>query len=148
MRCFFRLALVAVLALAASGCYTRARVGYGAHVYVPTAPPAPYVEIVGNAPGPSYVWVNGYWWWNGSDYVWMRGHWSLPPQPGYVYVRSGWILDGGRYRFVHGHWAAPRQRARVRYVHPTPRVRVQSGVRYRTVRPDRRHGRVRVRPRR
>ena len=141
------LLLVGALGLLAAGCYATTGVHYRGHVYVPAAPPAPYVEVVGTAPGPSYVWVNGYWWWNGDQYVWMRGHWSLPPEPGYVYVRSGWVYAGGQYRFVHGRWAAPAHRPRVRYVHPTPRVRVESGVRYRTVRPDRR-GTVRVRPRR
>lgn len=146
LRCIPRLALLGALTLAATGCY--GTVGYRGHVYVPSAPPAPYVEVVGTAPGPSYTWVNGYWWWNGNEYVWIRGQWSLPPQPGYVYVRSGWVHTDGHYRFVHGRWVTPSHRPRVRYVHPTPRVRVETGVHYRTVRPDRRRGTVRVRPRR
>lgn len=142
-----RFALAAALVVVAAGCYTTAGVHYRGHVWVPHSPPAPYVEVVGTAPGPSYVWVNGYWWWNGDDYLWIRGHWARPPHSGYVYVRSGWTYVDGRYRFVHGRWVAPSQRRRYRYVHPTPRVRVESGVRYRTVRP-RGRGTVRVRPRR
>ncbi len=131
------------LMLIAPGCYaTLSSDGWG-HLYVESTPPPPYVEVVAGPPAPGYVWVPGYWWWDGADYIWIRGQWELPPQPGYVYVRSGWTRVNGHYRFVHGRWVAPHRRPRVVYANPAPRVRVQTGVRYRTVRPSRP---VRTRP--
>ncbi len=102
---------------------------------VSTRPPAPYAEVVGVAPAPGYVWINGYWWWDGGQYTWIRGYWAPPPQPGYVWVRNGWVNQGGHYVFVRGHWSAPTVHVRTRYVHPAPRVRVRPGARYRYVQP-------------
>ena len=96
-----RLLLLVGLALA-TGC--------GGYVYATTtvrAPPTPYVEVAPPAPGPAYVWVDGYWQWTGVQYVWVRGYWAVPPQPGFVWSPAGWILDGGTYVFVHGRWVPP-----------------------------------------
>ena len=102
----------------------------------PVAPPAPYEEFVGEAPGDEYVWVNGYWWWDGSDYVWVRGRWASPPAQGYTWVRSGWVAEGDRYVYVHGRWVAPQAPVvRYQYVHRAPAVRVQTGGRYRYAAP-------------
>lgn len=129
----WRLALVAPLFLTA--CTVRyATPGYTADVMV--APPEPLMEVVGAPPDDQYVWINGYWWWNGAQYVWMRGHWAPRPAAGYIWVRSGWTWLDGRYVFVHGRWIhrSRLDRYRVRYVHPPPRVRVQPrpDVPYRT----------------
>lgn len=138
------------LALSMSGCVPR-RSGVAYVSRVDARPPAPYLEVVTAAPGPNYVWVNGYWTWIGNRYVWMRGHWAPRPGPGYVWVNNGWTHVNGRYRFVPGRWVVGGRRPAVRYVHPVPRVRVRPGVRYRTVRPAPRGRmgpvRVRVRPR-
>jgi hypothetical protein len=66
------------------------------------APPAPYVEVVPDSPGPDFVWVGGYWGYSGGRYVWIRGryihghgrHWH----PGY------WNRGPGGYVFVQGRW--------------------------------------------
>ncbi|HJL50377.1 MAG TPA: hypothetical protein RMG45_31225 [Polyangiaceae bacterium LLY-WYZ-15_(1-7)] len=128
-----RLLLLVGLALA-TGC--------GGYVYATTtvrAPPTPYVEVAPPAPGPAYVWVDGYWQWTGVQYVWVRGYWAVPPQPGFVWSPAGWILDGGTYVFVHGRWVPPSRRTTVRYVHPRrpATVRVRTGNTYRVHRPPR-----------
>lgn len=99
-------------------------------VTAPVMPPAPLQEVVPAAPQPGWVWVNGYWQWTGAEYVWVQGHWEAAPQPGYVYVAPGWVAVGGVYHFRRGRWVARAQPARVRYVHPRPRVVVRPGARY------------------
>jgi uncharacterized protein YcfJ len=68
------------------------------------APPPPPAQTVVLAPGPGYVWIGGYWAWNGG-WVWVGGHWGLPPYPHAVWVRSywergphGWYQRGGYWR--------------------------------------------------
>lgn len=146
-----RFALLGVTSLAVSAFYGCGPVEWQYAAYATAAPPAPYVEVVDAAPGPDYVWINGYWWWDGAQYVWSRGYWGVPPSRGYVWVAPGWVRDGGRYVFVHGRWASPGRAIQPRYVHPRPTVRVQPGVRYQTVRPAvrvRQSGRPTVRVRR
>jgi len=93
------------------------------------APPTPYVEYANPAPQSGYVWVDGYWWWDGSSYVWVQGHWGVPPTAGYVWVNGGWVDQGGSYVYVYGRWAAPGTRPAVVYVHPQrARVEVRPGT--------------------
>ncbi len=68
-------------------------------VIIRTPPPRPvHVGVIGVAPGPGFVWVEGYHSWNGGGYVWVPGRWERPPYPGGIWVRP-------RYRHVHGGWA-------------------------------------------
>ena len=96
----------------------------GQDIWVDQAPPAPYDEQIGPPPGPGYVWVDGYWWWDGAQWAWAPGRWQRPPSRGYVWVRSGWVNRGGRYVFYRGGWAPPQRAVGVTYVHPRPAVRV------------------------
>jgi hypothetical protein len=72
------------------------------YIYVQSAPPAPVYETVPARPGPGYVWVGGYYRWNGYRYVWVRGH----------YVRHAGAWCGGHWRhnarrgwyWVPGRW--------------------------------------------
>lgn len=99
-------------------------------VTVSVTPPAPLEEIAPEAPVAGYVWVGGYWQWNGTDYQWVQGHWEGAPQPDYVWVDSGWVEVNGSYRFVRGRWASRGQAPVVRYVHQRPQVIVRPGARY------------------
>lgn len=47
---------------------------------VPKARPDPTPD---RSLGPGWVWVRGYWHWDGVRHVWMRGRWERA-QPGYV----------------------------------------------------------------
>ena len=99
----WRNALVgAVLAVSLSACYVSERPApgyYGAAVTV--APPPPQVEESTARAG--YVWVPGYWLWNGNRYVWARGHW-VAERPGYHWVAAHWVEVNGGWRLVRGHW--------------------------------------------
>ncbi len=91
------------LALMAGGC--AARVGYYGE-YVSAPPPPPRHEIIGVAPGPGFVWIEGYYAWRpGSGYYWVPGHWERPPRPRAHWVpgrwertRHGWVWREGRWR--------------------------------------------------
>ena len=79
---------------AASGAYV---VRYG-------PPPPPRYGIAGVAPGPGYVWTEGYWDRRGGDWSWVGGTWLRPPRPRAVWVSGYWRGEHGRYRFYRGHW--------------------------------------------
>jgi WXXGXW repeat (2 copies) len=47
---------------------------------VPPLPPSPS-EVVSVSPGTDYIWVKGYYNWDGSRYQWMPGTWGKGFQP-------------------------------------------------------------------
>src|SRR6266852_2054365 len=69
-------------------------------------PPPPRVVRTRPAPGPGYVWVDGYWYPSGNRYKWHDGYWTRAP-----YERSVWV--GPRYEggfFYNGYWEGARGR--------------------------------------
>jgi hypothetical protein len=89
------IAMIAGLSLAGCG-------GYVAYAAVP--PPPLRVETYGPAPGPGYVYVNGYWGYRGNGYYWAPGAWRLPPRGARVWVAGRWESRGGRYYYTRGRW--------------------------------------------
>ena len=80
-------------------------VGYGySSGYVAYAPPAPRYGVVGVAPGPGFVWIDGYWGWRGNSYAWIDGRWDRPPHGRRAWVRGEWRHEGHGWRFHEGHW--------------------------------------------
>ena len=67
-------------------------------------PPAPRQYRVARAPGPDYVWIEGYWYPQGARYTWHNGYWTRPPYEGAYWVAP--YNSGGRY-FV-GRWEGSR----------------------------------------
>lgn len=89
-----------------------ARVGVGASVgeVIRTAPPAPRVEVRSAMPGRDYIWIDGYWAWQGARHEWVPGHWA-EPRAGYVWVPHRWEhVRGGGWRLREGYWAERRRR--------------------------------------
>jgi len=76
----------------------------GAVYYAPGPPPPVRAEAFGAAPGPGFVWINGYWGWRGGRYDWVGGRWDRPPRPRAVWVAPRWERRGERYRFYEGRW--------------------------------------------
>ena len=70
---------------------------------VPEAPPPPQQEVIVEAPGPDYVWIGGYWVWQGR-WVWSPGHWVARPYVGAVFAPGHWIHRGHRWAWEPGHW--------------------------------------------
>ena len=76
------------------------------------APPAPrVVRVRPVAPGPGWVWVDGYWFAEGRRWRWHDGYWTRAPYEGAVWVRPRYeggmyyqgYWEGGRGRFGHEH---------------------------------------------
>jgi hypothetical protein len=93
------LAATAVLAgTILTGC------GGGAYVMVP-GPPAPRYGAMGYAPGPGFVWAEGYYdLRGGSNWVWVPGGWRRPPRAGAAWVAPAWHQEGRAWRFHRGYW--------------------------------------------
>jgi hypothetical protein len=83
-----------------TSCAGHAYYSYG----VPPLPPPRAVGAVGIAPGPGYVWIDGFYDLRGTAWVWMPGYWARPPRPGAAWVRPYWEPHGRGYRFHRGHW--------------------------------------------
>ena len=67
-------------------------------------PPAPRAYRVPVRPSPDYVWVEGYWYPQGSRYLWHNGYWTRPPYEGAYWVAPYHV--GGQY--YTGHWEGAR----------------------------------------
>ena len=74
-----------------------------AAVYVTVAPPEPRHEIV-PPPRHGYIWVPGYWNWNGHAHVWVPGTW-VRARSGYYYAEPAWAQHDGHWVLQRGHWA-------------------------------------------
>jgi hypothetical protein len=70
---------------------------------VPPLPPSPS-EVVSVSPGTDYIWVKGYYNWDGSRYQWMPGTWVRASSPGAVWVPAHWQPSTGGYVWVQGAW--------------------------------------------
>ncbi|MGC9952503.1 MAG: YXWGXW repeat-containing protein [Bryobacteraceae bacterium] len=92
-----KLLLLGTPALAALGAC-------GGGVYVVGPPPPPRAVVMGVAPGPGFVWTDGYWAWRGGSWAWAPGAWLRPPRPGAVWMAPRYVPYGRRYRFVRGYW--------------------------------------------
>jgi hypothetical protein len=80
------LAGVMLASSALTACASQAYVAY----QVPP-PPAPMaVGAVGYAPGPGYVWGDGFWDLRGGRWVWAPGAWRRPPHGRAVWMRPYW----------------------------------------------------------
>ena len=76
----------------------------GGHSSVRYAPPPARYGAVGYAPGPGYIWTDGYWDWRGKDYIWVQGNWRRPPHARAVWVPGTWHSSSRGYAFRRGYW--------------------------------------------
>ena len=81
-----------------SGCAARAAVVVG------FAPPPPRYAVVGVAPGPGYMWTEGFYNWRGGAYVWTAGRWMRTTRPHAVWVPGAWTQGHRGYEFHRGYW--------------------------------------------
>lgn len=73
-------------------------------VSVGIAPPALPVYEQPPVPGPGYLWMPGYWAWNGTGYYWVPGTWVLPPRVGLLWTPPWWGWADGVYVWHAGYW--------------------------------------------
>lgn len=77
---------------------------YSAGVNIGPPPPPPVYGYVGTAPGPGYVWTDGYYDLRGNSWVWVGGRWARQPYSHARWERAYWERHGRAYRFHQGHW--------------------------------------------
>ena len=65
-------------------------------------PPLPVYEQP-YVPGDGYLWMPGYWAYDGG-YYWVPGTWVLPPQPGFLWTPGYWDYTNGYYGWRRGYW--------------------------------------------
>ena len=75
-----------------------------ADIIVKIEPPHAVVEKRPVAPGPEFVWIDGYHRWDGNAYVWVPGRWDKPPRPHAHWIAHRWVKRGGGWVLVEGHW--------------------------------------------
>src|SRR5882757_9657626 len=78
-------------------------VGDPGYVYVNTLPPDPIYETVTPAPYYGWVWIDGFWNWNGYEWTWVSGHWEAP-RDGYVYIAPYYYAENNNYVYISGYW--------------------------------------------
>ena len=83
--------------LTSTACASR-----GAYVMGPP-PPVPPRAYMGVAPGPRYVWTDGFWAWRGR-WVWVPGRWVVPPRRRAAWVPGYWRQHHRGYVWVEGRW--------------------------------------------
>lgn len=66
-----------------------------------SAPPAVRVERW--SPRSGYVWVNGYWDWQGDQWAWVPGHYERERR-GQIYRSPRWEQRNGAWVTVQGGW--------------------------------------------
>jgi hypothetical protein len=72
-------------------------------------PPPPHVfGPVGAAPGPGWVWTDGYYDWGGGNWMWRPGRWARPPRQGYVWRGPTYERYRNGYRMREGRWVRRR----------------------------------------
>lgn len=98
-----RIAAPLVLVTLCAGCVAVPADPAYTGAVVETAPPPPREEVIVVAPTPGYVWVTGFWGWEGRRHVWHPGHY-VAPRPGYHWVPHTWVRVAGGWRMREGHW--------------------------------------------
>jgi hypothetical protein len=104
MRSFTRTAAILALMLLGMGSSLDAQDSIGIRIGPPPAPRV--VRVQPATPGPSFVWVAGYWYPIGILYQWHDGYWTRPPYEGARWV--GPWHDGES--FYVGYWDGKRGR--------------------------------------
>ena len=83
---------------------------FAAHVSIGVnfgAPPPPPRVAYFAAPGPGYVWIDGFYYPARRGWEWRPGYWSRPPYVGAYWVRPRY--EGRRY--YGGYWERGRGHA-------------------------------------
>lgn len=95
-------AVILSLLSAAGGAVADPNISWGVTISSGTPPPPVRYEPV-PPPRAAYVWLQGYWGWNGSAYIWVPGRWERE-RPGYVYAQPQWVEGPRGWELHHGGW--------------------------------------------
>ena len=96
--------MIAVLLVTfAAGCIPLPAPGAGV-VWIRLGPPEPRREVIVESPGPDYLWITGYYRWDGAVYAWVPGRWEPRPRPRAVWVSGRWYHERRGWYWIEGHW--------------------------------------------
>jgi WXXGXW repeat (2 copies) len=90
------LLIISALFVGAATCAAQVSVG----ITIGAPPPPRVLAVRPVAPGPDFVWLDGYWFVDGHKWKWHPGYWTRAP-----YVGAHWV--GPRYeggKFYAGYW--------------------------------------------
>jgi hypothetical protein len=73
-------------------------------VYIVDRPPPERVEVIPVAPGPSYVWVAGYWSRDRQSWNWVPGRWVSPESRYRAWAPGHWARSRRGWYYIDGHW--------------------------------------------
>jgi len=104
----YTLFAAAMFALGAAAWAPAEAAQVGVNLVIGTAPPVPRFESV-PVPRRGYVWVPGYWNWNGHHHIWLAGHWEAE-RYGYQYQPAVWVREGDAWRLDQGGWVTVETR--------------------------------------
>lgn len=99
--------LLALTFLAAGAIFAQVSVG----ISIGAPPPPRVLAVRPAAPGPDWVWVDGYWYPVNGRYRWHAGYWTRAPYGGARWIAPRYegrqyfagYWDGDRGRFEHDH---------------------------------------------
>lgn len=98
---------IAVVTGSASIIAPVAQAGVNVNLDIGVPPPVPRYEAV-PAPREGFVWIQGFWGWDGNQHVWHEGHWEAQRR-GYVYQPARWDRVGDRWRYNEGKWVEHKE---------------------------------------
>jgi hypothetical protein len=68
-------------------------------------PPPPPPQLMGMAPGPGFVWVDGHWGRRSGNWAWVDSGWRRPPRRGARWTSGRWSPQpSGVYAWRDGRW--------------------------------------------
>ena len=70
-----------------------------------SAPPHPRVEYRSESPGSDYVWIRGFWDWQGDQWVWIPGRWERPAGRDVTWVDPHYYRESDGWEYQPGHWS-------------------------------------------
>jgi hypothetical protein len=101
----FLATLLLILPLPAlTAVFSPASAAIAVNLSVGIAPPPLLVYAQPPIPRPGYLWMPGYWAWNGTAYYWVPGVWVLPPRAGLLWTPPWWGWVDGVYVWHAGYW--------------------------------------------
>ena len=77
-------------------------ISWGVTISSGTPPPPIRYEPM-PPPRPAFVWLQGYWGWQGGHYGWVPGRWERE-RPGYAYAQPPWVEGPRGWEFRPGGW--------------------------------------------
>lgn len=90
--------------------------GFSISIDIDQPPPAPRYEVAPPARS-GWVWIPGFWYWEGHRHIWREGRWEHA-RPGQHWVEPRWEEREHRHHFEPGRWERDHDERGDRDNHP------------------------------